>query len=428
MTSADIFRKWKRNAQIENVLLFNSDALRYDSLSRSVAQRGVTFKTVASSLFTAASFPSIITGLYPHHHGVYSFFDRLPKDMPSLLNLPGYNASFYTENTWLNFEPGSSPIHKALRSKHSIPLKKLEPPFIYLEDEKGGHCPYGYGWSKDDVYKEDDCKKFFRDYGRKRGEELRKRYRLGIDRSIREFEKRMKILEERKLIDRTLIVFLSDHGELLGEYGGIIGHGNLTAPELVYVPTVFIHPGLPRGESFENEGVLRHVDLFPTILDLLNVDPERKVDGISLFKAIKLPEFGYTYYKTGAKRRIWKFSMNFTIEEKSIWDKNGGYLFREGANLVHRLFVTMYHTMVSNSSIQSIYLKGRLRQTPFHTTINYGRIFKAFGTSFMKYSYPSFDFKEAQELIKQIDRPETKPSKKNRINSKIDKLRRQGKI
>ena len=43
MTTIDIFRKWKNNAQIENVLLFNSDALRRNYLPQSVAQQGVTF-------------------------------------------------------------------------------------------------------------------------------------------------------------------------------------------------------------------------------------------------------------------------------------------------------------------------------------------------------------------------------------------------
>ena len=85
-----------------------------------------------------------------------------------------------------------------------------------------------------------------------------------------------------------------------------------------------------------------------------------------------------------------------------------------------RLFVATYPTSVSNSSIQSIYLKGRLLQTPLYTIINYGKIFKAFGVSFMKYRYPSFDLKEAQELIKENGRPETKPGKENRINNKIE--------
>lgn len=62
----------RAESRIENVMIFVSDALRWDYLPDSVAKRGVTFKTVASSLFTAASFPSMATGVYPSSHGVYA--------------------------------------------------------------------------------------------------------------------------------------------------------------------------------------------------------------------------------------------------------------------------------------------------------------------------------------------------------------------
>lgn len=428
MTSVDILKEWKNNNPgVENVLLFVSDALRWDYLPESIVQRGIAFKTIASSLFTASSFPSIVSGLYPYHHGIYSFLDILPEGMRTLLNLPGYNASFWTENCWINFEPpGSSQIHRILGCKNPVRLEELEPPFIYLEDEKGGHCPYG--WTEDDIYKENDCLKFFHDYGRKDVRELRERYLKGIKRSVREFEKRIKILEERKLIDSTLIVFLSDHGELLGEYGGIVGHGNCSTPELVYVPTVFIHPDLPGGKSVENEGVLRHVDLFPSILDLLDIDVQRKVDGISLLNAEKLSDLGYTYWKTESKKEgLLKSLLNFEVKEKSIWDKNGGYLFREGSNSMLRLLRAIYSTTVQNG-IQSVYLKGKLRQMPLQMLKNYGKILKKFCGSPIKYGSPSINFKEAQELINKIKESKVRVGERNRVKSKIAKVKREGKI
>lgn len=66
MESIDILREWKEsNPGIKNIMIFVSDALRWDYLPQSVARRGITFKTIASSLFTASSFPSMVTGLYP---------------------------------------------------------------------------------------------------------------------------------------------------------------------------------------------------------------------------------------------------------------------------------------------------------------------------------------------------------------------------
>jgi len=343
MTSIDILQQWKKdNPQVENIVLFVSDSLRWDHLPPTIAKRGITFKTIAASAFTASSFPSIISGLHPHHHGVVSFFDTLSKDLPTLLNLPGYHTSLWLENTWIDAgHTGESELHQLLNCKNAVSLEHLTPPFIYLEDEKGGHCPYG--WTEDDIYKEIECRRFFKDYGKKSNAELRKRYQAGIDRSVKEFEKRLQILEKRNLLDTTLVIFLSDHGELLGEYGGIIGHGFPTAPEIAYVPTVLLHPKLPAGLSFENEGVLRHIDLYPTIAEVLKKKPTRTTDGINLLSLEKLPAIGITYYNTEIHMPI----INYQLTEKSIWDKNGGYLFREGSNFLFQLLYGIYDITIS---------------------------------------------------------------------------------
>jgi len=408
-------------------LFFVSDSLRWDYLPESVAQRGITFKTVASAPFTASAFPSIMTGLYPYHHGVYSFFDTLSKSIPTLLNLTGYNTSFWTENTWIDYKPlGSSQIHRIFRFTNPIPLEKLNPPFIYLEDEKGGHCPYG--WSEKDVYKEYECKKFFRDYGKRKNIDLINRYKMGIERSVKEFEKRIKILEKRRLIDSTLIIFLSDHGELLGEYGGLVGHGSPTTPEVVYVPSVLIHPDLPKGINFEKMGVLRHVDLFPSILGLLNISKEKKVDGINLFNSKKLPDFGYTYFKKEVENEgFLKYLFNFELKEKSVWDNNGGYLFRDGTNILVRLLLTIYLTTLSNG-FHSSYLRGKIQQTPIKMIKNYFKILKNFCAPSIKYGFPSFDFKKSKELIKIINEIKIESKEIYKIKSTINKLRMEGKI
>lgn len=409
-------------------MLFVSDSLRWDYLPDTIAQSGIRFKTIASAPFTAGSFPSIVSGLYPHHHGVHSFFDKLSKWTPTLLNLAGFNSSFWTENVWVDYEPkGSSQIHRILRCKTPIPLEKLEPPFIYLEDEKGGHCPYG--WTENDTYKEIECKKFFRDYGKKKHIELINRYKMGINRSVKEFEKRIKILANRGLIDSTLIIFLSDHGELLGEYGGLVGHGIPTTPEVVYVPTVFIHPDLPKNISFDGLGVMRHVDLFPTVLGLLNISLEQKVDGINLFESNKLPDFGYTFVKKKViEEGSLKYILDYELKEKSVWDKNGGYLFREGTNFLLRLLIIIYLTTLSKG-IHSAYLRGKIKQTPVIKMIkNYMRIWRNFSATTMKYGSPNFNFEKAQELSDIVREIEIENKEIYKIKSTINKLQQNGKI
>lgn len=426
--SLDILKEWKRrNPQIKNVMIFVSDSLRWDYLPESIANRGIRFKTIASAPFTAGSFPSIVSGLYPNHHGVHSFFDTLSKWTPTFLNIKNYNTSFWTENVWIDYEPkGSSQIHRILRCKTPIPLEELKTPFVYFEDEKGGHCPYG--WTENDVYKEIECRKFFSDYGKKPHSELLKRYKMGIDRSVEEFEKRVRILEKRDLLDSTLIIFLSDHGELLGEYGGLVGHGIPTTPEIAYVPTVFIHPDLPKNITFEEQGVLRHVDLFPTILGLLNINNEKNVDGVNLFESNKMPDFGCNYMrKQVIEEGFLKKILDVELKEKSVWDKNGGYLFREGTNFVLRLILVIYLTTLSRG-IHSSYLRGRLQKTPFKMIKNYFTIWRNYSASSIQYGNPHFDKKKSEELIGILKEKQIENKEISKIKSTINKLKSDGKI
>ncbi|TKX83077.1 DUF229 domain-containing protein, partial [Halorubrum sp. SS5] len=80
---------------------------------------------------------------------------------------------------------------------------------------------------------------------------LRREYRKGVQASAERFLERIGTLKNRGILDETLVIFLSDHGELLGEYGGFYGHILPATPELVHVPCTFIHPSLPTGESVD---------------------------------------------------------------------------------------------------------------------------------------------------------------------------------
>lgn len=423
MNSNLILTKWKKeNPQVQNIVIFVSDSLRWDYLPDEVARRGITYKTIASSSFTASSFPSIITGLYPYHHGVFSFFDTLPKGIETLLNIPGYQTSLCMENTWIDLDkPGDTQLHRLLNCKNAISLEKITPPFIYLEDEKGGHCPYG--WTKDDIYGETECRRFFRDYGKKDNRELKERYPLGIKRSVEEFEKRLQVLEKRNLLDSTLVIFISDHGELLGEYGGIVHHGFPTTSEIVYVPTVFIHPHLPTGINYQNDGIIRHVDIYPTIRDLLNLKKPRNIDGVSLFQTEQLPKYGFSFWKTNLHSSF----LNYRLEEKSIWNKDGGYLVREGSNILIQFLYALYDITVSRS-IHALYLKGQLRHKKHKMIPSYLSILKNMCSSPQQFGTPEFDRKTAESLIKQFVQIQIKNSEKQKITSTIKRLKQEGKI
>ncbi|WP_434529989.1 sulfatase-like hydrolase/transferase (plasmid) [Haloarcula sp. NS06] len=87
---------------------------------------------------------------------------------------------------------------------------------------------------------------------------------------LKRFEDLVKTLEIRNELEKTLVVFTSDHGELLGDYGGLYDHGAPIVPELINVPLVFAGAGLPHGEQFD--GLLSTADIAPTALSAIGSD------------------------------------------------------------------------------------------------------------------------------------------------------------
>jgi arylsulfatase A-like enzyme len=83
--------------------------------------------------------------------------------------------------------------------------------------------------------------------------------------SDRHLEALLNHLRESGEIDRTVIVFTSDHGELLGVHG-MRGKGTFAARESSRVPALVVHPHGQRG--IECEALSTHLDIAPTLLGL----------------------------------------------------------------------------------------------------------------------------------------------------------------
>lgn len=100
----------------------------------------------------------------------------------------------------------------------------------------------------------------------------------------------LKALREENILDRTLIIFTSDHGDMCGELGrhnkGIPCEGSARIPFLIRAPGL-IKPGTVVRES------LGTVDFKPTLLGLLGVDSEETVEGrnaTTLLRTGKAPD------------------------------------------------------------------------------------------------------------------------------------------
>jgi len=98
-----------------------------------------------------------------------------------------------------------------------------------------------------------------------------------IDDSIREF---FGILQEAGVLDETIVIITSDHGDEFGEHGGLSHDGKMYS-ELVNVPLILFDPTLS-GERV-CEKVVSTVDVPPTIVRLFGLDPVSRFQGRSLF-------------------------------------------------------------------------------------------------------------------------------------------------
>jgi len=85
-------------------------------------------------------------------------------------------------------------------------------------------------------------------------------------------------LDKNGLADDTLIIFTSDHGEMLGTHG--LREKNVFYEESSHIPLMIRLPGEIK-KNTEVDGYVSNVDLFSTILDYLDVE-EHSSDGSSL--------------------------------------------------------------------------------------------------------------------------------------------------
>jgi arylsulfatase A-like enzyme len=91
-------------------------------------------------------------------------------------------------------------------------------------------------------------------------------------------------LEARGLLEDTLVVVTSDHGEGFLEHG-YLAHGAGLHQEILHVPLLFAGPGVAPGTRVDAPVGL--VDLMPTLLELLGVPPVDRVMGRSFADLVR---------------------------------------------------------------------------------------------------------------------------------------------
>ncbi len=119
------------------------------------------------------------------------------------------------------------------------------------------------------------------------GDDIRHMEEL-YDAGIRQFDSEIgrlfNFLERRKLMDETLFVITSDHGEEFMEHGRV-DHFLTQYQEMLHVPLVLRGPGIPRGMRISTPVSL--VDIVPTVLRLAKAKSAEATDGLDLVPLVQ---------------------------------------------------------------------------------------------------------------------------------------------
>jgi arylsulfatase A-like enzyme len=317
-------RRWtaertRSSPQKPNIILVVMDTLRRDRLEtygyarptsphlERLAQRGVTFDAAYStSSWTWPSTASILTGLHPEEHGVVGATSCYLADelvtLAESLQQEGFTTAAWSGNPLIvpdkNFDQGFEfyEYAKAVTRKSRVfmpaALEWLESMagtrffmYLHLTDPHAPLAPRpqgrallaadvpadfspkaidgyvqplrdGCGFTENGAIDTDRC------VPPSAQDAISDLYDACVWTGDHWVGRLVATLERLELIDETLIVFTSDHGEELFDHG-LVTHGHGLHEELVGVPLVFAGPGIPHGERVTQVVSNRH--LGPTL-------------------------------------------------------------------------------------------------------------------------------------------------------------------
>lgn len=151
-----------------------------------------------------------------------------------------------------------------------------------------------------------------------------------VDFIDQEIGRLLETLERTSQLENTIIVYFSDHGEMLGEHGrwhkGCYFEGSAGIPLIIRVP------GRPAGRQGQTiSSVVSLIDLLPTLADWAGTDVPFEIDGHSLAPLIAgesatwKDEARSEYYSSGEMTRMirrgdWKYCYYDQHDEAELYN------------------------------------------------------------------------------------------------------------
>jgi arylsulfatase A-like enzyme len=361
----------RRAEEVPNLVVIVLDAVRADSIGclgnrevstphiDRIAREGVLFtQGIAQSSWTLPSLGSIFTSSYPSQHGAVrkvirkkgrftakfyledgQLFDE-NITMAEILRHNGfYTAAFQsniTAGSMENFHQGylfhfdCFKFNQFVFEAASAALTRsalnrwIDPHFVYASDSSV--VDYITHWVRENRRNRfflftllfDSHEYYLLDKNKKNRflNPSRKLYNAAISKADVQVGRIYSLLEETGLLDNTVLVVLSDHGEEFFDHGGTDRgydsiydrgsfHGHTLYDELIRIPLIIRCPRKLAAGGIIQEQV-SGIDLLPTLLTLLGISHSGPFEGRDLFakNAADAPAFSEAVFEGTEKKSI----------------------------------------------------------------------------------------------------------------------------
>jgi arylsulfatase A-like enzyme len=320
-----------------NVLLITVDTLRADRLGTygfqletspaidRLAKQGVVFeRAIAGASFTTASHASIMTSRYTREHTIgYKNGETRLEGITTLAEIfgrEGYQTAAFIGNLVLDrtsgldqgFETYDAELPNVERNRklvferiaeyttesalHWLKNRDSRPFFLWVhyQDPHGPYTPPpGFkGRFRPDFRSDEKPLQILKgpaglngipSYqnidGIRRPSIYRASYAEEIAYADRWIGELISHVDAIKAETKPIVMFTADHGESLGEENRYFMHGTSTTPDQAHIPMILRAPGLPAERRTE---IVHHVDVMPTILELVGIEAPAETSGIAL--------------------------------------------------------------------------------------------------------------------------------------------------
>lgn len=315
---------------IRNVIVYLVDTLRADRLkpynrktrvqtpgmSRFVETAAVLTNARSQENWTKPSVATLLSSLLPWEHNTFGDATVLPNSvqvLPELLQQQGYFTAGFIANGYVSdkfgFKRGFTTYHNYIREGRRsvaqsvasdvldwLDARPQDKPFFLYVHTIDAHVPYQPPRDYLELY--DSSKNYEGPINFQKNSALLDAIKLGrLPVATRDRERLLSLydasvsyhdvyfnvimngLEQRGLDDDTMVVVTADHGEEFWDHGSV-GHGHSLFDELLHVPLLMRVPGVTHaGDRVRTNVGL--VDVAPTILDALGIEPPETMTGKS---------------------------------------------------------------------------------------------------------------------------------------------------